>query len=73
MSFCSPGLWITGQREREREHKMGLGIKEGVRRMESREEVQLEEEDHRKGGRVIGEGDGGGESDVWRDRKRGWL
>lgn len=54
MSLCFPGLWITGQRE----YKMGLAVKEGMREMESGEEVELEEEDHRKKGRVIGEGDG---------------
>lgn len=52
MSLHSPGLWITGQRERE--NKMSLAVKEGVRGMESREEEDQRGMEERKMGGVTG-------------------
>ncbi len=65
----SPFPWALDnrtQREREREQKMGLAVKEGVRGMESEEEVELQ-----RGGKSDGWSDRGGESDVWGESKRG--
>lgn len=65
------GLERTREQERERILD-GLAIKEGMGGMESAEKVELKEEDHRKRGRVIVEGGGGGKSDVWRERECCW-
>lgn len=49
---------------------MGLAVKEGVRRMESREEFRARGGRPQEARKSDGWGDSGGESDVWRMRER---